>query len=777
MTSITATTDATSPDGPLVKFLTSPGDSLHQLLAATHRLAAAALPWALGAMATTGLAAAALLIVARRRQAALGTGARLVTVLSPPEVHSAGGEALWHHLHALLRPKWRQLLAGQPHLAFEYAWDERGLTIRLWIPRGVPAGLVERAIEAAWPGARTDTTPVDPPLPDHAAIAAGQLRLARPDWFPLRAAFSADPLRALLGAASPDGTGKAAVVQILARPAGVAATHRCRRAARRLRAGQEPRRLAGFFDLVTPGPPMRPGIDPAVASEVRDIVAKSQAPLWTVAVRYAVANLTTAPARRVRSELASRAHIVAAAFSLYAGPNQLVRRRLRRPAATLASRRLGRGQLLSTLELAALAHLPLDRIVPGLAHAGARPVPPPPAVLSAERVGKVLGDAVVGGSRPVVLRPADACYHVHLMGATGSGKSTLLGRLILDDARAGRGAVVIDPKGDLVTDVVAHLDASLRSRVTLLDPQGAADPPALNILEQPDGISHDLVVDHLVGIFSRIFDAYWGPRLEDVLRSATLTLLQRPGATLSDIPTLLSHRGGWERFLQGSDHTELQGFWHWYDGLSDAARAQVVGPLLYKLRAFLLRPFVRRVVNAPRSTIDVSRILDQGGLLLVRIPKGILGEDTARLLGSFVVAKVWQATLARASLSPHQRRDAGVYVDECHNFVTTLPRSFDEVLAEARGYRVSFVLAHQHLGQLPRELRESISANARNKIFFTMSPEDAGTLARHTIPQLTDYDLAHLGPYHAACRLVVSGHEEPAFTLATRPLPSLPDAR
>ena len=153
----------------------------------------------------------------------------------------------------------------------------------------------------------------------------------------------------------------------------------------------------------------------------------------------------------------------------------------------------------------------------------------------------------------------------------------------------------------------------------------------------------------------------------------------------------------------------------------------------------------------------------------MRVPKGVLGDDTARLLGSFVVAKVWQAATARASLPEDGRRDASAYVDECQNFVATLPRSFDEVLAEARGYRVSFTLSHQHLGQLPRDLRESVSANARNKVFFNVSPEDASVLARHTTPRLTDHDLSNLGAYQAAVRLVVNAQDQPAFTMRTRP--------
>jgi hypothetical protein len=93
------------------------------------------------------------------------------------------------------------------------------------------------------------------------------------------------------------------------------------------------------------------------------------------------------------------------------------------------------------------------------------------------------------------------------------------------------------------------------------------------------------------------------------------------------------------------------------------------------------------------------------------------------------------------------------------------------MLAEARGYRLSMVLAHQHLGQLPRELRDAVSANARTKVFFSMSPEDAHVLARHVAPEVSEHDLSHLGAYVAAARLVVGGEETPAFTLTTRPAP------
>jgi hypothetical protein len=115
-------------------------------------------------------------------------------------------------------------------------------------------------------------------------------------------------------------------------------------------------------------------------------------------------------------------------------------------------------------------------------------------------------------------------------------------------------------------------------------------------------------------------------------------------------------------------------------------------------------------------------------------------------------------------------------IDECQNFLN-LPYGIAEILAEARGLRLSLTLAHQHLAQLPRDLREGISSNARNKIIFNVGPDDARDLARHTLPQLGEHDLAHLDAFHAAARLVHHGAETPAFTVRTRPLPPPPRRR
>lgn len=78
------------------------------------------------------------------------------------------------------------------------------------------------------------------------------------------------------------------------------------------------------------------------------------------------------------------------------------------------------------------------------------------------------------------LSVVDARRHMHLLGPTDVGKTTLIARLVLSDFEAGRGAVVIDPKGDLVEDLLQRIPAGREDEVDLLDPLDEAPPDAIS---------------------------------------------------------------------------------------------------------------------------------------------------------------------------------------------------------------------------------------------------------------------------------------------------------
>ncbi|UGQ10540.1 type IV secretion system DNA-binding domain-containing protein [Yinghuangia sp. ASG 101] len=733
-----------------------------------------------------------------RCHARLVADARVITVLAPPTASSDGGAALWANLVGLLHPPWKRRVFGQPHLVWEYLFTRDSIRIQIWVPGTVPQHMVEHAVQAAWPGAQTDTRPATAPWAapsgGHIETLGGEVRLARSEALPIRTQYPDDPLRALLGAPTDLGRTEQTVVQILARPVTGWRVTKARRSARLTRSGSRTNPAGVLLDVITPrtsrasaakrrAPAGKADRQTSLEESAQDrvIVAKLRGALYETRVRYAVTTQISEPTMqdtelqaKIRNRLRGRAHAVAAAFAAYTDHNYYRRTRLRHPYAALAERRFARGDLLSVPELSVLAHVPWDESVPGLQRAGARAVPPPPGILATGADIRPVGTTDSGHPRPIGLRVADARHHVHIIGATGSGKSELMARMILHDAEAGRGVVVVDPKGDLVTDVMMRLPERLGRRVVLFDADSRATPPILNPLEGDDAAR---AVDNLVGIFSRIYAASWGPRTDDILRAGLLTLRAMSGppllsgpATLADLPKLLAVPSFRAQALDQIHDDVLAGFWTWYDALSDPARAQMTAPLMNKVRGFLLRPFVRAAIAGGASTVDMNAVLDHAGICLVRIARDALGTETSRLVGSIVVARTWQAATRRARTPQSQRRDASLYIDEAHNFLN-LPYPLEDMLAEARGYRLSMTLAHQYLGQLPSDLAEGISANARTKIFFNASPEDARQLARHTAPRLTEHDLSNLGAFQVAIRPVLHGAEAPAFTGTTDKLP------
>ncbi|MFD4439881.1 helicase HerA domain-containing protein [Nocardia sp. NPDC058519] len=741
----------------------------------------------------------------RRRR--LSACARQITVLTPPEVDAKGALAFWAHLIGQLRPAWARVLWGQPHLGFEYTvTPEEGAAIRLWVPGAIPPGLIERAIASAWPGAHTDTlTPARPPLPAPAEgvrriVAGGELRLGRREGLPLSTDHSGDLVRDLITAADELAPGQAACVQILARPVTGRRVSRATRAAAStgISAGILMGLLREALNLLTPGtitarPTRTGGVSDGRGSDrqavmeysaaARAAAAKARGAHWETVVRYAASIPVSDdpddanPAAQARAVARGRADALATVFGACTDHNFYRRRRRLRLAALIRQRRLGRGDVLSVPELATIAHLPTDTGLPGLQRAGARALSPAPEIPVGGEFTKPLGMADTGTRRPVAVKISDARHHLHILGPTGVGKSTLLARTILDDADAGRGVIVIDPKGDLVTDVLSRLPSRMADRVVLFDADSSAPPPCVNPLDI-DRIGRagmDLAVDNLVTVFHRIFHQWWGPRTDDIMRASLLTLCAQPGtATLADLPRLLTEPAFRARVTRTTKDPVLRGFWDSYETLSDTGRAQLTGPLLNKLRAFLLRPFVRAAIAGGPSTVEFADILDNGGICLARLPKGSLGEETSRLVGSLLVARTWQAVTARARVPAADRPDAALVLDEAQNFLN-LSTPIEDMLAEARGLRLSLLLAHQNLGQLSRELRDGISANARNKIVFAVSPDDARDLARHTDPWLSEHDLSHLDAFHAAARLLVDGRNARPFTLATRPLdPPIP---
>ena len=438
--------------------------------------------------------------------------------------------------------------------------------------------------------------------------------------------------------------------------------------------------------------------------------------------------------------------------------------------------------LLSTREASGLLPIPVGEVaLPGVALGMARQLPPPPGMPAA---GVHIGVSNYPDMQHVPLRLADAdrSHHLHVLGPTGVGKSTLLANLILQDIAAGHGVVVVDPKSDLVTEVLARVPEHRVGDIIVAD--AAATEPAVvgfNILRSAhDEQSRELVVDHVIHIWHELYKDFWGPRSEDVLRGALLSLINTKGAngesfTLIEAPEVLTNTP-FRKFVTEQDGVPagLDSFWAWYRGILPMERLKIIGPILNKLRAATLRTPIRLMLGQSEG-LDLDRVLAERRVLLVPLSAGTLGSETASLLGTVLLAGIGFAVLRRITLPASERHPVFVYLDEAQS-VLKLPVDLADMLSQARGLGASFTLAHQHLGQIDDKLvKSALLGTVRSQIVFQAMRDDAATLTPSYEPRLTADDLMGLAKYEFAMRPLVEGQTLAPLTGTTLPLP--PPAR
>src|SRR5437660_12209774 len=78
------------------------------------------------------------------------------------------------------------------------------------------------------------------------------------------------------------------------------------------------------------------------------------------------------------------------------------------------------------------------------------------------------------------IKVEDRFSHIYIIGKTGTGKSTLIETMALQDLERGNGFALIDPHGDLVARVAAHIPASHRDRVIYLNATDPTQPYGYN---------------------------------------------------------------------------------------------------------------------------------------------------------------------------------------------------------------------------------------------------------------------------------------------------------
>ena len=343
------------------------------------------------------------------------------------------------------------------------------------------------------------------------------------------------------------------------------------------------------------------------------------------------------------------------------------------------------------------------------------------------------------------ISPKDSLEHTICLGPTGSGKSTAMLHLILADITAGRSVLVLDPKADLINDLLMRIPEKRMGDVVIIDPSDSC-PCGFNPLAFKEYGDPSLIADAILSVLKEIFSDCWGIYTQDVLTAALLTLTGAENATLLWLLPLLTDEN-FRRRITGKvkDRIALRPFWEQFEALRDTEKRQQISPVLNKLRQLTLRPGLRNILGQAKPKFSLTDLFYKRKIVLVPLNRGLTGGESARLLGSLIVGLTWMLALSRAGIPAEKRHIVEIYIDELQDYIS-LPTDLSDALAQARGLGVGLTLAHQYRDQLPLEIRSGVDANARNKIVFGLNSRDAKDMAAMA-PELTAEDFMALPRY------------------------------
>lgn len=707
-------------------------------------------------------------------------------------------EQLFASLHGILRDNKELRLSGgqQEHISFEIASVNGQIRFYVWVPKTLQS-FVEGQIYSQYPTvqihqANEDYTEHER---DHEVAYSTELTLTTDEFLPIRTFqnFEVDPLAGVTGTlAKLETTGEELWIQVLARPIPDDWQHAADRYINNIKNGRglslpglggSMQWIVGILGALWQPPEQGVGQSTTVELSDRDKTRISEAEKKATKLGYEVKiRLVYMGESNTNAKL--RMQALVGTFKQFNSTNlngfRAVKGAFGKEFLEKYRKRAfyGDGFILNIEELASVFHLPHTNVeTPNIVWASAKTAEPPsklPVLTGNDANDDQISAFGVTNFRGIshqfgMLR-YDRSRHVYIIGQTGAGKSGLLELFALSDIFHNQGYAIIDPHGDFAINNMKFIPGSRLNDVIYFNPADTAYPLGFNPLEVTNPNQKTNISSEVIGVLKRMFGDSWGPRLEYILRYTILALLDRPETTMLDITRMLTDKEFRKETLGYCRDTVVLQFWNVeFASWNDKFVAEAIAPVLNKVGAFTANPIIRNIIGQPKSTFNIRQIMDEGKILIVNLSKGLIGEDNAAILGSFLVTKIQLAAMSRSDIPDvRDRRPFYLYVDEFQNFATD---SFATILSEARKYGLNLTVANQYISQMSETVRDAVFGNVGTMISFRVSADDAPILAKQFEPNFESIDLLQMHNRNFVINMVIGGEKTPAFSARSLELP------
>jgi|GEM_PF-5198909 len=355
--------------------------------------------------------------------------------------------------------------------------------------------------------------------------------------------------------------------------------------------------------------------------------------------------------------------------------------------------------------------------------------------------------------------------HQLIKGKSGTGKSAYIyGMILMDILRGYHGLCMIDPVGtlfDSLMDALAGLYRFLTlkakspypminkqilalrdkvfSKIVILDfSKPDCSGYCFNPLEMSDGLTSAEVAGDFMRCFERVTggDMAIQARRQLVLRSIG-SLVSEAGGTLMDAVMLLAMSNKEvESFIKTLlIRAKLAGkkvnlkfvryyMQQYFTRMTERERRDLVASSMTAMDIFLGDETVFNFVRNPIGNLDLEKIVNEGGYLFVKLPRGA-DLNTQIVLGSMIINRI--QLLCERRDSEQTKKDFSLIVDEFHLLFGS---QWAEAVATVRNKGLNLIMLHQNDTQLltnegGEELLESVTSNSSTHVLFQISAEDA----------------------------------------------------
>lgn len=312
--------------------------------------------------------------------------------------------------------------------------------------------------------------------------------------------------------------------------------------------------------------------------------------------------------------------------------------------------------------------------------------------------------------------------HTAIYAETGTGKSVFMADMAIQDIRAGRAVIFIDPHDEAVRRIADYIPKRRLDDVVWIDPL-SDKVLGWNPIGGETRKERIKRADQFIDTASKIYGEHsWGGNSAYIARNILYAIIE-----VEDDPNplhlfeALMSEDYREEIFSCVTSENLRKFKKKFDeDWRDTQREQNAAAPTNKVDSFIANWIIRAMLCQRPATIDFGKEVERGAIILCALAKGRLGPDASAFLGSLIMQECLFAGLARLKVKPSDRKPVRLYVDEFHNFVRI--DSVDFILSELRKFGWSLIAGDQDTDVLPLK-------NFPNKVAGRVDAKSAADLA------------------------------------------------